>query len=56
MKRWLFFGRRRGIISEALPWIVISLIILGILMISIFVLRGRGITVIDAIKDLFRAG
>jgi len=46
--------KKRGIITEYLPWILIALAILAILMISIFVLREKGVTVIEGIKNLFR--
>ena len=52
MKRTL--KNKRGIISEALPWIIISISVLAILMITIFILKGKGVTVIDSIKDLFK--
>lgn len=52
MKRMM--KNRRGIVSEALPWIIISISILAILMITIFILKGKGIAVIDSLKDLFK--
>lgn len=48
------FFNKKGIVSEALPWIIISISILAILMITIFILKGKGITVIDSLKDLFK--
>lgn len=53
MKRLGIFNRK-GIVSEALPWIIISLGILAILMISIFVLKGKGEGVIDKLGGLFK--
>jgi hypothetical protein len=50
-KKW---WSKRGIISDYLPWLLIALVILAILMISIFLLKGKGISFIDKIKDLFR--
>ena len=44
----------RGIISEYLPWLLIALAVLVILMITIFVLREKGVSLIDKIKDIFR--
>lgn len=44
---------KRGIISEYLPWMLIAIAILAILMIALFVLKGKGISMIDKIKDLF---
>ncbi len=45
---------KRGIISDFLPWLLIGIAILVILMISVFILRGKGIEFIDRINDLFR--
>ena len=45
---------KRGIVTEYLPWLLIALAVLVILMISIFILRGQGILLIDKIKALFR--
>ena len=49
-----FFRNKKGIISEYLPWIIIAVAILVILMIALFVLKGKGISIIDKIGDLFR--
>jgi len=43
---------KRGIISDYLPWLLIGIAILAILMIAIFVLKDKGIILIDKIKDL----
>jgi len=45
---------KKGIISDYLPWILIAVAVLVILMITIFLLKGRGISLIDQIKNLFR--
>ncbi len=49
----IFFGKK-GIVSEYLPWIIIAVALLVILMLTIFVLKGKGIAIIDNLKDLFR--
>lgn len=46
--------KKKGVISEYLPWILIALAVLVILMITIFILQGKGAALIDRIKDLFR--
>ena len=43
---------KRGIISEYLPWLLIGVAVLVILMITIFLLKGKGFSLIDTIKDL----
>ncbi len=48
--------KKRGIITEYLPWILIAVAILVIIMIAIFLLRGKGISLIDQIKNLFKGG
>lgn len=52
IKRWI--KSKKGIVSEALPWIIISIAILAILMIGIFVMRGEGTSLIDKVKGLFK--
>jgi len=43
-----------GIISDYLPWLLIAIAVLVILMITIFLLKEKGITLIDQIKNIFR--
>ena len=45
---------KRGIISEYLPWIIIAVAVLVILMITIFVLREEGVSLIDKIKNALK--
>jgi len=45
---------KRGIISEYLPWLLIALAILVIILISIWVLKDKGFSVIEGIKNMFR--
>jgi len=50
-----FFPKNsRGIITEYLPWLIIGLAILAILVITIFLLKEKGISLIDSIKNLFK--
>jgi hypothetical protein len=49
-------GRKKGVVSEYLPWLLIALAVLAIIMISIFLLKGKGIEFIEQIKNLFRGG
>jgi len=51
----MVFGRK-GIISEFLPWLLIAVAILVVLMITIFVLKGTGFSLIDKIKSLIGGG
>lgn len=48
--------KKRGIVTEYLPWILIALAVLAIIMITIFVLREKGVSIIDQIKNLFKFG
>jgi hypothetical protein len=48
--------RKSGVISEYLPWLLIGLAVLAILMISIFLLKDKGTSFIDAIKNIFKSG
>jgi len=44
---------KKGIISEYLPWILIAVAVLVILLLAIFVLKDKGFSLIDQIKNLF---
>jgi hypothetical protein len=44
---------KRAVISEYLPWILIALAVLAILLISAFLMKGKGFDFIDQIKNLF---
>jgi len=46
--------KNRGLISEYLPWLLIALAVLAIVMITVFLLKEKGFSLIDQIKDLFR--
>jgi hypothetical protein len=46
--------KKKGIISEYLPWLLIGIAILAILMVTLFYLRGEGFTLIDKIKNIFK--
>jgi len=48
------FRGKGGIVSDYLPWLLIGIAVLAIVMISIFLLKGKGISLIDQIKDLIR--
>ncbi len=53
----IFFKKgcgKKAIVSDYLPWILIAVAVLVILMITIFLLRGRGVSLIDQIKSLLR--
>ena len=43
--------KKGGVISDYLPWLLIGVAILAILMITIFLLKGKGISLIDQIKN-----
>ena len=47
-------GNKKGIITEYLPWLLISLAVLAIVMITIFFLKQEGISLIDKSKDIFK--
>jgi len=50
-------SRRKGsTVTDALPWIIISIVIFAIMMFFILILKGNGLSVIDKIKTLFRSG
>lgn len=47
--------KKRGIISEYLPWIIIAVAVLAVIMFAIFILREQGTSLIDQVKNLFRS-
>lgn len=47
---------KKAIVTDYLPWILIALAVLVILSIAIFVMKDKGISAIDSIKNLFRGG
>jgi hypothetical protein len=51
MKRGI---NKKAIISEYLPWILIAVAVLAILMVAIFVLKEKGFSLIEQIKDLLK--
>ena len=46
-------GHRKGIVSEYLPWILIAVAVLVILVIAVALLKDKGISLVDQIKNLF---
>ena len=46
--------KKRGIISDYLPWLLLAIAVLAILMVTILLLKDKGISLIDAVKNLFR--
>ncbi|MEK6898028.1 MAG: hypothetical protein AABX28_01575 [Nanoarchaeota archaeon] len=44
---------KRGIISDYLPWILIALAILVVMLLAIFILKEKGASVVEQIKNLF---
>jgi hypothetical protein len=49
-------GLKSGMVLDYLPWLLIALVVLAIVLISIFFLKDKGISLIDQIKSLFRRG
>ncbi len=53
-KRNLFsLKNRRGIVSEYLPWLLIAIAVLAIIVVTIFLLKEKGISLIEQVKNLF---
>ncbi|MDE1848421.1 MAG: hypothetical protein KGH55_00065 [Nanoarchaeota archaeon] len=50
--RNLFLKNHEGIVSDFLPWLLIAIAILVILMITVFILKGSGFSLIDKIKAI----
>ena len=46
--------KKKGVMSNYLVWLLIAIAILAILMITIFILKEKGFSLIDQIKNLFK--
>jgi hypothetical protein len=46
--------RKRGVVSDYLPWLLIAIAVLALLTVTIFLLKEKGFSLIDLIKDLFK--
>ncbi|MFH1325424.1 MAG: hypothetical protein ABIH49_01480 [archaeon] len=47
--------KKKGVITDYLPWLIIAVAILVVLMFAIFVMKDKGISLIDKLKVLFRS-
>lgn len=47
---------RKGVVLDYLPWLIIAIAILAIAFISLFILKEKGINILDSIKNLFSGG
>ena len=47
-------GDSKGIVMDYLPWLIIGHLVLALVMVSIFFLKEKGISIIDSIKNIFR--
>ena len=45
---------KKAIVSEYLPWVLIAVAVLVIMVLSILVLKNKGISLIDKLKLIFR--
>jgi hypothetical protein len=45
---------KKGVVTDYLPWLVIGIAVLAIVMVTIFLLREKGISLLEQIKNLFR--
>jgi len=52
LQRVFYPETKKGIISDYLPWLLIALAVLAIVMVTIFLLREKGFSLLERIKDL----
>lgn len=43
---------KKAIITEYLPWLLIGVAVLALLTITVFILKEKGFSLIDSIKNL----
>ncbi len=48
--------KRGSAVSDALPWIIISIVVFALVILFILLLKGNGLSIIDKIKNLLRSG
>ncbi len=48
--------KKKGVISEYLPWLLMAIALLAILMVTLFLLRGKESSLIDQIKSFLGGG
>jgi len=48
--------KKRGIVQDYIVWIVIGLAFLALMTITIFLLKNKGFSLIEQIKNIFRFG
>lgn len=51
-KRGLF--NKKGIVADYLPWVLIAVAVLAILVGAIILMKDKGISIIDQIKNILR--
>ncbi|MBS3084365.1 hypothetical protein J4411_00435 [Candidatus Pacearchaeota archaeon] len=56
MKRLCVAKNKKGVVSEYLPWILISIAVLVVVMVAIFFLKEKGVSVLDFIKNILGRG
>lgn len=52
LKEWI--KRKKGIVTDYLPWVLIAVAVLVILILGVLVLKDKGISVIERLKELLR--
>lgn len=45
---------KKGIVSEYLPWLLIAIAVIAIITIAILIMKDKGISFIDQIKNIFK--
>ncbi len=53
---WKESKSKRGIVADYLPWILIAVAVLAILVIAVAILKDKGISLVDSVKNLFTGG
>lgn len=46
--------KKRGLVTEYLPWLIIGIAVLAIIMVTIFLLKEKGFSLVDKLNSLFR--
>ena len=46
--------KKKGVVADYLPWLLIGIALLAIVLITIFLLKEKGFSLVDKIKNLWR--
>ena len=46
--------KKKGVVTDYLPWLIIAIAVLVIVMLAFFLLKGKGLAAIEQLKNILR--